>query len=128
MIPKNLRYTEEHEWIRLEEGSADVAVVGITLHAQDALGDVVYVDLPAEGASFDQMAIFGSVESVKAVSDLFMPLAATIVAVNPALKDQPELLNSDPYGAGWLLKVKLQNPAGIDALLSAEAYEQLIAQ
>lgn len=127
MIPQNLRYTEEHEWICLEAGSNDTALVGITHHAQDSLGDVVYVDLPGVGASFDKMATFGSVESVKAVSDLFMPLACTVLEVNTALADEPELLNTDPYGKGWLIKVKLNNPAELDGLLNADAYAKLTA-
>lgn len=127
MVPKHLRYTEEHEWICLEEGSSDTALVGITHHAQDSLGDVVYVDLPGEGSDFDKMAVFGSVESVKAVSDLYMPLNATVVAVNEALKDAPELLNNDPYGKGWLIKVRLHHPADLEGLLDAAAYENILA-
>lgn len=127
MIPKNLRYTEEHEWLSMVEGSADEALVGITHHAQDSLGDIVYADLPNAGSSFDKMAVFGSVESVKAVSDLYMPVTCQVLEVNGALKDEPELLNKDPYGKGWLLKIKLSNAGELDGLLSAEQYESLIS-
>lgn len=115
--PAELQYSKSHEWIRIE---GDEATVGITDYAQDALGDVVYVDLPQVGASYDAEAVFGVVESVKAASDLYLPVAGEILAVNEALANRPELINSDPYGEGWLVKIKVA--PGIGALMSADAY------
>jgi len=126
MIPNDLRYTEEHEWVRVDADG--VAVVGITQHAQDSLGDIVYVDLPGEGDEFEKNDVFGSVESVKAVSDLYMPLAGEIVELNEALDDEPELVNAEPYEGGWLVKVKLANPEDIEHLLDADAYEALLSE
>lgn len=117
--PPELQYTRSHEWIRIE---GDEATVGITDYAQDALGDVVYVDLPAVGASFAAGDVFGAVESVKAASDLYLPVAGVVLAVNDALLSQPELINSDPYGEGWMLKIRVAE--GVGALMSAEAYEK----
>ncbi|MFO7166962.1 MAG: glycine cleavage system protein GcvH [Chloroflexota bacterium] len=117
--PPELQYTQTHEWIRIE---GDEATVGITDYAQDALGDVVYVDLPEVGASFEAGGIFGAVESVKAASDLYLPVAGEIIAVNEALLNSPELINSDPYGEGWLVKIRVAE--GVGALMSAEAYER----
>ena len=119
--PSDLQYTKTHEWIRIE---GDEAVIGITDYAQDALGDVVYVELPEDGTSYDAEATFGAVESVKAASDLYMPVAGEIVEVNQKLIDEPEILNSDPYGEGWMLKIKVS--PGVGALMSAEAYEKLV--
>ena len=125
MIPADLRYTKEHEWVRLE---GDVATVGITAHAADQLGDIVFVELPAVGTTLSQLATFGVVESVKAVSDLFAPVGGEVVEVNEALASGPEVVNSDPYGAGWLLKVRVADAAEADALLDPAAYEALVAE
>jgi glycine cleavage system H protein len=119
--PTDLQYTRSHEWIRIE---GDTATVGITDYAQDALGDVVYVELPDVGASFEAGATFGAVESVKAASDLYLPVAGEILEVNSALIDQPEVLNSDPYGEGWMLKIRVA--PGVGALMSAGAYEKYV--
>jgi glycine cleavage system H protein len=124
-IPKDCRYTKEHEWVRVE---GDVATVGITAHAADELGDVVFVELPAVGATIEQFATFGVVESVKAVSDLFVPVSGEVIETNGALAGAPETVNSDPYGAGWMLKVRLSDPAQVDGLLDAAAYDALTAE
>ena len=121
-VPDGLRYTDDHEWLRLE---GDAGVVGITGYAADQLGDVVFVELPAVGARFERGRTFGVVESVKAVSDLFAPVAGEVVEVNPALADQPELVNSEPYGAGWLVRLRLSDPAQADALKDAAAYREM---
>jgi glycine cleavage system H protein len=123
-VPADLRYTKEHEWAR-REGSR--ARVGITAYAQEQLGDVVFVELPKVGTRVIAMKTFGVVESVKAVSDLYAPLSGEVVAVNEALAKQPEAVNRDPYGEGWMIAIELASPAEYDALLSAEAYERLIA-
>ncbi len=120
--PADLRYTAEHEWVRTED---DVVAIGITDHAQEALGDVVYVDLPPVGATVEAGAPFGEVESTKSVSDLFAPVTGTISARNDALEDRPELLNSDPYGEGWLVRITPQDPSAVDSLLDATAYGEL---
>lgn len=125
MIPADLRYTKEHEWVRLE---GDLATVGITDHAADQLGDIVFVELPAIGTALRQLATFGVVESVKAVSDLFAPVGGEVVEVNEALAGAPEVVNSDPYGAGWLLRVRVADPAEVEALLDPAAYEALVAE
>lgn len=123
-LPADLRYTKDHEWIRLQEG--DVAVIGITDFAQGELGDIVYVDVNTIGETLSAEAVFGTVEAVKTVSDLFLPLDATILEVNTALDKQPELVNTDPYGDGWMVKVKLSNAADYAGLMDAEAYGKLI--
>lgn len=123
-IPTDLLYTSEDEWL-LRDG--DEAVVGITDYAQDALSDIVYVELPGVGETFAKGATFGTVESVKAASDLFMPVSGEIVAVNDSLPDTPELLNSDPFGDAWLVRIKLTDPAELDALMDAKAYTDHIA-
>jgi glycine cleavage system H protein len=125
MIPAELRYTREHEWVRLE---GDIATVGITAHAADQLGDIVFVELPGPGASLAQFATFGVVESVKAVSDLFAPVGGEVVEANSALAAAPEVVNSDPYGAGWMLKIRLADAAQVDELLDPAAYEALVAE
>ncbi|MCU0478638.1 MAG: glycine cleavage system protein GcvH [Chloroflexi bacterium] len=125
MIPADLRYTKEHEWVRVE---GDVATVGITAHAADQLGDIVFVELPEPGAALAQFATFGVVESVKAVSDLFAPVGGEVVEANAALAAAPEVVNSDPYGAGWMLRIRLADPAQVDALLDPAAYEALVAE
>jgi glycine cleavage system H protein len=123
--PSDLRYTKEHEWVRLE---GDVGVIGITDYAQDQLGDIVYLDLPAAGASVTQYEKMGEIESVKAVSDLFSPVTGEVVEANKEAADAPELVNNEPYGRGWLIKVRLSDPAEFDGLLSPEAYQELVAR
>ncbi|MDZ4718748.1 MAG: glycine cleavage system protein GcvH [Roseiflexaceae bacterium] len=118
--PGELKYTKTHEWVRFD---GDQAIIGITDYAQDALGDVVYIDLPAEGATLEAETIFGAVESVKAASDLYLPVSGTIMAVNSTLMDTPELINSDPYGAGWMLKIKVSADG---PLINAAAYEAFV--
>ena len=125
MIPADLRYTKEHEWVRVE---GDVATVGITAHAADQLGDIVFVELPAAGRSVTQYATFGVVESVKAVSDLFAPVGGEVLEANAALATAPEVVNSDPYGAGWMLRIRLADAGEVDALLDPVAYEALVAE
>ena len=125
MVPGDLRYTKEHEWVRVD---GDKAVVGITRFAADQLGDIVFVELPAVGKSLDLHATFGVVESVKAVSDLFAPVAGEVIEANDALAGAPELVNSDPYGEGWMLRISLADPAQVEELLDAAAYEQLITE
>jgi len=115
----SIKYTPDHEWLSI---SGDIATVGITHHAQDALGDVVFVDLPAVGASIDAKAVAGVVESVKAAADVYMPVTGTITEVNEALRDDPSLANTDPLGAGWFFKVKLANPSELDALMDETSY------
>jgi len=122
-FPDNLRYTKDHEWVRLE---GDTAYVGITDFAQRELGDIVYVDIDSTGKSLEAEAIFGTVEAVKTVSDLFLPLSGTIDEVNPALANQPELVNTDPYGEGWMIKMTVKDTADADKLMTAEAYQQLV--
>jgi glycine cleavage system H protein len=123
-VPAELKYTAEHEWIRLTEGSRTVRI-GITDYAQEALGDVVYVSLPEIGTDVASGAAFGEVESTKSVSDVYAPLPGKIAARNDALEDQPELINSEPYGAGWLVEIELSDDADLDGLLDAGAYESL---
>ncbi|HWQ56755.1 MAG TPA: glycine cleavage system protein GcvH [Bryobacteraceae bacterium] len=123
MYPDTLRYTKEHEWVLVE---GDTGTIGITDHAQQELGDIVYVDLPKPGASIAQGAALGSVESVKAVSDIYAPVSGEVLEVNPVLADAPERLNEDPHGAGWLVKMKLQDPAQAANLMSAADYESYV--
>jgi glycine cleavage system H protein len=118
------KYTEDHEWIRVE---GDIATVGITVHAQDALGDVVFVDLPEVGKSFDQKEVAGVVESVKAAADVYMPISGEVIEVNEALRADPSLANSDPLASGWFFKVKLSEPQQVDALLDETAYNAFSA-
>ena len=120
MDPENLRYTKEHEWVRVE---GDIGIIGITFHAQKELGDIVYVDLPKVGTSTQQGKAVGSVESVKAVSDLYTPVSGEVVEVNPLLAESPEILNTDPYGSGWLVKIKLSEPSEAGKLLTAAEYQ-----
>jgi glycine cleavage system H protein len=122
-IPANLRYTKDHEWVSLE---GNVATIGITDFAQGELGDIVYVDVNTIGKALAAEEIFGTVEAVKTVSDLFLPVAGTVTEVNPALDGAPELVNSDPYGQGWMVKLTVSNPADVDALLDAAAYGKLV--
>jgi len=118
-FPKNLKYTKDHEWIKLD---GDIATIGITEFAQRELGDIVYVEIETAGKSLDAEAIFGTVEAVKTVSDLFLPVAGTITEVNPALVSTPELVNTDPYGEGWMIKMKVKNTVDIQELMDADAY------
>ena len=119
-VPKNLKYTSDHEWVREENGDV---VIGITEHAQSQLGDVVFVELPAAGTIFNKGATFGTVESVKAVSDLFAPISGEVIEANETLADTPELVNSDPFGKGWMVKLKPKQPQELAALMDAAAYE-----
>ncbi len=119
-IPEDLHYSKDHEWVRVE---GDVAVIGITDYAQNSLGDVVYVELPKVGEEFAANESFGSVESVKAVSEVFSPVSGTVVEVNEALNDEPEKVNGDPYGEGWMIKVRMSKPGEVDSLLTAAEYE-----
>jgi len=123
-LPDDLKYTKSHEWIRLD---GDVATIGITDHAQSELGDVVYVDLPTPGRNLGPEETFGSVESVKTVSDLYAPLPGEVVEVNAAVGADPALVNADPYGKGWMLKIRVTDPAAFEALLDAEGYRASIA-
>jgi glycine cleavage system H protein len=125
MYPKDLKYDREHEWVRLE---GDVAVIGISHFAQDQLGEVVYVDLPAAGKKLSAGDSFGEIESVKSVSELFCPVSGEIVEVNDALSDTPETVNEDPYGDGWMIKVALSDPAEVDDMLDADAYQAFLAE
>lgn len=121
--PENLRYTKDHEWIKLE---GTTATVGITQFAQGELGDIVYVEIESQGKALAAEAVFGTVEAVKTVSDLFLPVSGTITEVNPALAGAPELVNNDPYGEGWMIKMTVTNPADVEALMSAAAYKDLV--
>jgi glycine cleavage system H protein len=125
MVPQGLRYTKEHEWVRLE---GDVATVGITDYAAHELGDVVFVELPEVGRTVAQLAPVGVIESVKAVSDLFAPVAGEVVETNPDLTSKPELLNTDPFGAGWMLRIAVSDKAQLDNLLDSAGYELLVAE
>jgi glycine cleavage system H protein len=122
-IPSNLKYTKDHEWIKIE---GETAIVGITDFAQGELGDIVYVDVDTLDDIVEEGAVFGSVEAVKTVSDLFMPLTGEVIEFNEALEDEPELVNSDPYGKGWMIKIAISDSSQIENLLDAEAYQKLI--
>jgi glycine cleavage system H protein len=124
-VPEELRYTEEHEWVATR-GEDTLVRIGITEYAQDQLGDVVFVDLPEVGRHVGGGDVFGEVESTKSVSELFAPVDGEIVSVNNAVADSPELINSDPYGEGWLIEIRLDDPSALEALLEAEAYDALI--
>ncbi len=123
-VPAELKYTKDHEWIKID---GDVATIGITDYAQGELGDIVYVEVDTEGDSLDREETFGTVEAVKTVSDLFMPVSGEVIEVNGDLEDSPETVNKDAYGAGWMVKVKMSNLSEVDDLLDAAAYEGLIA-
>jgi glycine cleavage system H protein len=125
MVPTDLRYTKDHEWIRVD---GDEATVGITDYAASQLGDIVFVELPDAGRKLDQHATFGVVESVKAVSDLFAPISGEVLATNDALTGAPELVNGEPYGSGWMIRIRLADPGEADGLLDAAAYDALIAE
>ena len=123
MDPENLRYTKEHEWVRVE---GDTGTIGITFHAQKELGDIVYVDLPKPGTLIQQKTTIGSVESVKAVSDIYTPVSGEVIEVNGQLAESPEILNKDPYGSGWLVKIKLSEPDEAAKLLTAAEYQAYV--
>ena len=126
-IPKDLRYTNDHEWVR-QSGDAQVVEVGITDYAQGELGDVVFVELPKSAAAFKQRDVFGTIEAVKAVSELYSPVAGTIVEANKALEQDPALVNRDPYGKGWMVKVKLKDPKELEGLLRADGYAKHVGE
>ena len=119
-VPEDLHYSKDHEWVRVD---GNEAVIGITYHAQNSLGDVVYVELPKPGEEFAANEPFGQVESVKAVSEVFTPVAGVISSINESLADEPEKVNSDPYGDGWMIRIKMSNPGEVDSMLSAAEYE-----
>lgn len=123
-IPEELKYTKDHEWVKV---NGDVATIGITDFAQDALGDIVYVEVETVGETLASEDTFGTVEAVKTVSDLFMPVSGEVIEFNEGLESEPEIVNTDPYGKGWMIKVRMSNPAEFDNLLSAEAYKSLVA-
>ena len=122
-FPSNLRYTKDHEWIKMD---GNVATIGITDFAQRELGDIVYVDINTVGKSLGAEEVFGTVEAVKTVSDLFLPVAGTIKEINPALEKQPELVNNDPYNEGWMVKVEVTEPSAVDQLMSADDYSKMV--
>ena len=119
-VPEDVQYSKDHEWVRVK---GDTGTIGITDHAQNSLGDVVYVELPKPGETFAAHESFGSVESVKAVSEIFTPVSGEIVEVNESLQDEPEKVNTDPYGEGWMIRIRMSNPGEVDSLLSAAEYE-----
>lgn len=121
-IPKNLKYAESHEWVRVE---GDVAVVGITDFAQTSLGDIVFLDIEVEGETLDKGEVYGSIEAVKTVSDSYMPVSGEVIEVNQEAIDDPSLVNQDPYGKGWLLKIKMSDPSEVNSLLDAAGYEEI---
>ncbi len=122
-IPENLKYTQDHEWVRVE---GDVAIIGVTDFAQGELGDVVFVEIETEGEELEKGETFGTVEAVKTVSDLFMPMGGEVAEVNEGLADEPELVNKDPYGEGWMIKIKIADTAELEELLSPKAYKEMI--
>ena len=127
MSPENRKYTEEHEWVMIDESNSDIAVAGITDYAQDQLGDIVFFDLPKVGDNVAHLGKMGEVESVKAVSDLFSPINGTVTEINEKLLDHPELVNEDPFGEGWLIKVAMTDVAEMDGLMSSKDYDAFIA-
>lgn len=122
-IPSNLKYTKDHEWVKVD---GDVAVVGITDYAQDQLGDIVFVDIQTQGETLDKEEVFGAIEAVKTVADAFMPVSGEIIEVNAALEGAPQTVNTDPYGEGWMIKIRLTNPAELDELMDADAYTAIL--
>ena len=122
-IPENLKYTKDHEWIRIE---GDIAVVGVTDYAQEQLGDIVFIEIEVEGEELDKEEVFGTIEAVKTVSDMFMPVSGEVLEVNPALEDTPELVNTDPYGDGWMIKIKMSNTEEVNDLMDADAYKETL--
>ena len=123
-VPDNLMYTKDHEWIRVD---GDNGLVGITDFAQGELGDIVFIEIETEGETLNKEEVFGTIEAVKTVSDLFMPVGGEVLELNPALEENPDLVNKDPYGEGWMIRVKIGDPSEIDGLLSPEAYKDLIS-
>ena len=123
-IPENLKYTKDHEWLKID---GDIATIGITSFAQGELGDIVFVDVDTEGEELENKEVFGTIEAVKTVSDLFMPVSGEVIEFNEALEDTPELINSDPYGDGWIIKVSISNSSELDELLSSDEYKNLIS-
>ena len=122
-IPTNLKYTRDHEWVKVE---GDIATVGITDYAQDQLGDIVFVDIQTQGETLAKEDVFGAIEAVKTVADALMPVSGEIIEVNPGLEDAPQNVNSDPYGEGWMIKVKMSDPSELDSLLDADAYTAIL--
>ena len=122
-FPAELKYTKDHEWVKVD---GDIATVGITEFAQSELGDIVFVEIETEGEELDREEVFGSVEAVKTVSDLFMPLTGEVVEFNTGIEEKPELVNQDPYGKGWMIKIKMSNPSEVDDLLDADAYKDTV--
>ncbi len=122
-IPSNLKYTKDHEWVKVD---GDVATVGITDYAQDQLGDIVFVDIQTQGETLEKEEVFGAIEAVKTVADAFMPVSGEIIEVNAALEGAPQTVNTDPYGEGWMIKIKLTNPAELDELMDADAYTAIL--
>jgi len=122
-IPANLRYSKDHEWVKVD---GNIATVGITDFAQSQLGDIVFVDIQTEGETLDASEVFGAIEAVKTVADAFMPVSGKIVEVNPELEEAPELVNTDPYGKGWMVKIEISDPSELDSLLDAEAYKAIL--
>jgi glycine cleavage system H protein len=123
-FPENLRYTKDHEWVLL---AGDIATIGITDFAQHELGDIVYIEIETKGKSLAAETVFGTVEAVKTVSDLFLPVSGTITEINPILESEPEKVNNDPYGDGWMIKMKVDNPDDVTKLMDAEAYQKVVA-
>ena len=123
-VPSDLHYTADHEWVRL---NGDIAVIGVTDYAQGELGDIVFVEVETEGETLDAEEVFGTIEAVKTVSDLILPISGEILEINEALEDDPSLINNDPFGAGWIIKVKVTNPSDIEGLMDATSYEASIA-
>lgn len=124
-LPEDLKYTKDHEWIRIE---GDIATIGITQHAQDQLGEIVFIELPEEGEEFEKGDVFGVVESVKSANDIFIPVSCQVIEVNDPLTDSPETINDDPYGEGWMIKIRLSDPREVKDLLSAKEYEAYIRE
>ncbi|TFH36276.1 MAG: glycine cleavage system protein GcvH [Bacteroidia bacterium] len=122
-VPENLKYTKDHEWLRAE---GDFAFVGITDFAQGELGDIVFIEIETVGETLDREEVFGTIEAVKTVSDMFMPVAGEVLEINPALEDSPDLVNKDPFGDGWMIKIKMSDPGEADGMLSADEYSKLI--
>ena len=122
--PENLKYTKDHEWLKID---GDIATIGITSFAQGELGDIVFVDVDTEGEELENKEVFGTIEAVKTVSDLFMPVSGEVIEFNEALEDTPELINSDPYGEGWIIKVSISDTSALDELLSSDEYKNLIS-
>lgn len=123
-IPANLKYTKDHEWISIE---GDIATIGVTDFAQQELGDIVYVDIDTKGKELVAEKVFGTIEAVKTVSDLFLPVSGTVTEVNPVLESEPEKVNTDPYGEGWIIKLKVENPGDINNLMTADDYQKLVS-